>query len=305
MNDNALWSHIGRHITSCQPLGQSHSDRPTAVENITGGDTSQAYCLELGDARYFVKVHNANMLPMFEAEALALTKLQPFAPPCLCTGAFDGDAYAVFDYTNMSQYGDENQLGRVIAELHDDSRAHTLYGWYDDNFIGNALQQNNWQDDWATFWWQQRLLPQLEKAQEQGYQAITATISPLEEATHQLLDDHSPRPCLLHGDLWSGNKAFQENGEPVIFDPASYYGDRECDVAMTEMFGGFSAAFYRSYYRIHPQRPGYALRKRLYNLYHYLNHLNLFGESYLTPSLNHIAALTENDTASSQKMSSS
>ncbi len=294
MNDNALWSHIGRHITSCGASGQVQADAPPVVESVSGGDTSQAYRLQLGDTSYFVKLHNANMLSMFEAEAFALEKLQPFAPSCICTGEINGAAYAAFPYVAMSQYGDEKQLGKVVAALHDDARAHTLYGWYDDNFIGNSLQQNSWQDDWATFWWQQRLLPQLEKSQEQGYDAVATSIDALADTCHTLLRDHSPRPCLLHGDLWTGNKAYSDSGEALVFDPASYYGDRECDIAMTEMFGGFSAAFYRTYYRSHPQRPGYLARKRLYNLYHHLNHLNLFGDSYLNASLNHIAALTEN-----------
>lgn len=288
-NDN-LWSHIGRHITSCDAPGQAHGADEPIVDNVSGGDTSQAYRLQLGNTSYFVKVHRANMLAMYEAEAFALEKLQPFAPSCICTGSVDGTAYAVFPYITMSQYGDEKQLGKVLAELHDDARAHTLYGWYDDNFIGNTLQQNTWQDDWATFWWQQRLLPQLEKAIEQGYEALAETLDPLAEACDRILGEHSPRPCLLHGDLWTGNKAYSEHGEPLIFDPACYFGDRECDIAMTEMFGGFSAAFYRSYYRIHPRRPGYLLRKRLYNLYHYLNHLNLFGDRYLPSCLNHITA---------------
>ncbi len=159
----------------------------------------------------------------------------------------------------------------MIAALHRSQGPR--YGWASDNFIGLGTQQNGWCDDWVEFWRSRRIAPQLALAGKNGFELGDV---PIEE----LLRGHRPRPSLLHGDLWRGNAGFSR-GEPVIFDPAVYYGDRECDLAMTELFGGFPAEFYSSYDAELPLDAGYARRKPLYNLYHLLNHLNLFGGSYL------------------------
>lgn len=141
------------------------------------------------------------------------------------------------------------------------------YGWATDNFIGLAPQKNGWREDWAEFWRECRLRPQFERAGLKG------------EYFEDLLKDHHPQPSLLHGDLWNGNVGFTAEG-PVIFDPAVYYGDREADLAMTELFGGFPAEFYSEYNKAFPVSKEYETRKHLYNLYHLLNHLNLFGAGY-------------------------
>jgi fructosamine-3-kinase len=131
-------------------------------------------------------------------------------------------------------------------------------------------QQNSWCDDWAEFWRTRRMQPQLDLARRNGFDL---------EATFDL-GNHRPQPSLLHGDLWSGNAGFTAQG-PVVFDPAVYYGDREADLAMTELFGGFPRQFYQAYNDAWPLEEGYQRRKPLYNLYHLLNHLNLFGGGYL------------------------
>jgi fructosamine-3-kinase len=152
----------------------------------------------------------------------------------------------------------------MLAKLH--RVTGPRFGWHRDNHIGLSPQQNSWCDDWATFFWERRIRPQAERA---GLQ-IKRT---------KLLENHKPQPSLLHGDLWSGNVGFTAEG-PVIFDPAVYYGDREADLAMTELFGGFPDEFYRAYDEAFPLEEGYEQRKHLYNLYHLLNHLNIFGEGY-------------------------
>jgi protein-ribulosamine 3-kinase len=146
------------------------------------------------------------------------------------------------------------------------------FGWAHDNYIGATPQQNGWCDDWAEFWYERRLKPQLDMARASGFA--------LPDVPSSLLKGHQPQPTLLHGDLWSGNAGFTAQG-PVVFDPAVYYGDREADLAMTELFGGFPKAFYRAYDEAFPLAEGYERRKHLYNLYHLLNHLNLFGSGYL------------------------
>jgi len=170
-------------------------------------------------------------------------------------------------------------LGRQLAALH--RVTHTRFGWHRDNTIGSTPQINTQKNDWVTFYREQRLRYQLELAAENGYGGS------LQRRGEQLLErlpaffiSYRPRPSLLHGDLWGGNHAALTDGTPVIFDPAVYYGDREADLAMTELFGGFGSGFYSAYRAAWPLDPGYRVRKDLYNLYHVLNHLNLFGGGY-------------------------
>jgi len=160
------------------------------------------------------------------------------------------------------------------------------YGWYQDNIIGSTPQSNQQHSDWLSFWREERLLPQFKMLYDKGYKN---QLQPLSEQLLNKLDDflahHNPPASLLHGDLWSGNYAFDQHGRPVIFDPALYYGDREADLAMTELFGGFSPDFYQAYNDAWPLESDYKQRKTLYNLYHILNHANLFGTSYLNQAI--------------------
>ncbi len=166
---------------------------------------------------------------------------------------------------DLKRDGDWAALGRMLATLHRQSGPR--FGWHRDNWIGRSPQANAWADDWNEFWWTRRLEPQLRRA---GLAA---------DFLRNALRDHRPAPSLLHGDLWSGNAGFIDEG-PVLFDPAVYYGDREADLAMTELFGGFAPDFYAAYKAAFPLDAGYEQRKPLYNLYHLLNHLNLFGGGY-------------------------
>ena len=157
----------------------------------------------------------------------------------------------------------------MLAKLH--RTTGPRFGWHRDNWIGGTPQTNTWHDGWAGFFRECRIEPQLALARKNGYPLTFSS---------DLLRGHEPRPSLLHGDLWSGNAGFIDEG-PVIFDPAVYYGDREADLAMTELFGGFPLEFYAAYEKAYPLDAGYEQRKHLYNLYHLLNHLNLFGSGYL------------------------
>lgn len=152
------------------------------------------------------------------------------------------------------------------------------FGWSHDNHIGATPQPNGWQEDWIHFWREARLGYQLKIAADNGVRF---------EGSERLLDrldtfftGHRPAASLLHGDLWSGNIAFTSTGEPVVFDPACYYGDRECDLAFTSLFGGFPRAFYEAYDAAWQRDEGRRSRHDLYNLYHVLNHFHLFGGSY-------------------------
>jgi fructosamine-3-kinase len=176
-----------------------------------------------------------------------------------------GPDFILLEQLELRRDGDWAALARMLAKLH--RTTGPRFGWHRDNWIGRSPQVNAWHDDWADFFVECRLRPQASKA---GI-ALPA---------FKLLKNHRPQPSLLHGDLWSGNAGFIEEG-PVLFDPAVYYGDREADLAMTELFGGFPARFYDAYNEAFPLPDGYEARKHLYNLYHLLNHLNIFGEGYL------------------------
>jgi protein-ribulosamine 3-kinase len=177
-----------------------------------------------------------------------------------------GDAFIEMEELKLGARPDWQALARMIAKLH--RRTHDRFGWRSDNWIGLSPQRNAWREDWAEFFWEFRLVPQLARAN------LKADID-----IRNVFGSYRPVPSLLHGDLWNGNVGFTAEG-PVIFDPAVYYGDREADLAMTELFGGFPVAFYSAYQESFPLDPGYGKRKHLYNLYHLLNHLNLFGSGY-------------------------
>jgi fructosamine-3-kinase len=179
-------------------------------------------------------------------------------------------------------------MGRQLAAMH----SHTSnlgFGWDTNNTIGSTPQINFWTADWVEFYTQHRLGYQFKLANRRG--GHFPQQEKLLTAIPQLPADYQPQPSLVHGDLWGGNAAFTANGEPVIFDPATYFGDREVDVAMTELFGGFPTTFYQGYNEVFPLTAGYEKRKILYNLYHILNHFNLFGGSYESQANRMIAQL--------------
>jgi fructosamine-3-kinase len=251
---------------------------------VGGGCINAAYVLEAGQRRFFVKVNGAKELAMFEAEAEGLTALGASdsirVPQPLCYGVAGTDAYLVMEYLALGGRGKAEHLGEALAAMHRSQQ--TRFGWHRDNTIGSTPQINDWSADWPGFWRDRRLGAQLTLAAGNG--AGTGLLRKGERLQQNLaafFSDYQPLASLLHGDLWSGNYAFDDSGRPVIFDPAVYYGDRETDLAMTELFGGFPSGFYAAYEAAWPLDVGYSVRKTLYNLYHILNHFNLFGGGYL------------------------
>lgn len=240
---------------------------------VSGGCIHRCFEVTIAGERRFLKVNDAGRADSFAAEADGLEALLSAGmrvPAPLRTGATAEAAYLLLDFLDLHGAGDYAALGRMLAALH---RAPVeRFGWHRDNYIGSTPQQNGWCDDWEEFWIERRLRPQLALAARNGFSICVPRMN--------VLEGHKPRPSLLHGDLWNGNAGFTASG-PVVFDPAVYCGDRETDLAMTQLFGGFPRAFYRAYEEAFPLEPGYERRKQLYNLYHLLNHLNLFGRSYL------------------------
>jgi fructosamine-3-kinase len=238
---------------------------------VGGGCIHRCYRVPEG----FLKVNDAGLADAFAAEADGLAALRAAgctAPEPIEYGIDGGEAYLLLQWLELRPRGDFAALGRMLARVH--ASRGKQFGWPRDNYIGSTPQRNRLTDDWKTFWREQRMGPQLELARRNGHRI---DIGPLLDRACDVLEGHAPQPSLVHGDLWSGNVGFTAQG-PVVFDPAAYYGDREVDLAMTELFGGFPPAFYSAYGSM---PAGYERRKHLYNLYHLLNHLNLFGGAYL------------------------
>lgn len=252
---------------------------------VGGGCINSSYVVEDGVWHFFVKINAASRQDMFEAEAAGLHEIIASAtvraPRPVCWGTAGAQSYLVLEHLPLGHESNsaQEELGRALARMHRHTAKH--YGWWRDNTVGSTPQPNGERDTWLAFWRDQRLGFQLQLAAGNGYRGrLQRRGEQLLLALDTLLTGHNPPPSLLHGDLWSGNYAVLTSGEPVIFDPAVYYGDRETDLAMTELFGGFGPAFYRGYENEYPLPDGYSQRKTLYNLYHILNHLNLFGGGY-------------------------
>ena len=247
----------------------------SAAEPVSGGCIHRCYRGERDGRAVFLKLNEARFADAFGAEADGLRALRAAdcrAPEPIASGTAGASAYLLLEFLELRASGDFTALGTMLAALHRSQGERC--GWARDNYIGSTPQQNGWGESWAAFWRERRLEPQLALAASNGYRIDVPPV-------WRLLEQHEPAPSLLHGDLWSGNAGFLPDGAPVLFDPAVYYGDREADLAMTELFGGFPPAFYAAYNGAWPLAPGYNERKQLYNLYHLLNHLNLFGGGYL------------------------
>jgi fructosamine-3-kinase len=254
-----------------------------ALRPVGGGDISQAFRASDGGRSYFVKANRAERLPMLEAEADALLALAATrsvrVPQPLGSGTAAGQAFLVLEHLDLRGSGDATQLGLQLAQLH--RVPQTRFGWASDNWIGSTPQPNGWQHDWIAFWRDRRLGFQLRLASNNGHGgALQRDGEALLAHLEAFFDGYVPVPSLLHGDFWGGNHGYLADGTPVIFDPALYVGDRECDLAMSELFGGFAPDFHAAYREAWPLDAGYAVRRTLYNLYHILNHANLFGGGY-------------------------
>jgi protein-ribulosamine 3-kinase len=251
---------------------------------VRGGCINQGYRITGGGAVYFVKLNRAGRRTMFDAEADGLRALAATdtvrVPRPLCSGEDERHCWLVLEHLDLQAANAAAMaaLGRQLAALH--RAGAERFGWHCDNTIGATQQLNRWNASWIDFWRTMRLGFQLELAGRNGHRGALQRRGEALLARLEALLTHAPAPSLLHGDLWGGNAAATAAGEPVVFDPACYFGDREVDIAMTELFGGFAPAFYAAYRDAWQLDAGYPVRCGLYNLYHVLNHLNLFGGRY-------------------------
>ena len=276
-----MWDTINTNIaqaTGTPFVAQQH-------RNVGGGCINAAYLVEGQHKKYFVKTNTVENAGMFEAEAAGLNEINSAkairAPQPICHGTVDSHVYLVLEYIDLGSCSGNCaiRMAQQLAGMHRKTSTH--YGWMRDNTIGTTPQINILETHWIEFWRKHRLAYQLNLANRKGAgKAVQVKGEHLMEALPAFFTDYQPLPSLLHGDLWGGNHGMDESGNPIIFDPAVYYGDREADLAMTELFGGFSNGFYSAYQEAFPLDSGYKTRKTLYNLYHILNHFNLFGGGY-------------------------
>ena len=250
---------------------------------VSGGDINQAWRLDFGGERFFVKTNRSPLLAMFEAEQAGLEAMAATAsirvPAVIMTGVAGGSAFIVLEYIELGGRPDAKRLARQLAAMHGNDQPR--FGFRIDNTIGSTPQPNGWLDDWVEFWRRRRLGFQLRLAADRGFdRGLIDDGLRLAENLESLFGDYRPRASLLHGDLWSGNLGADAEGSPVLYDPACYYGDHEADLAMMELFGHPGEAFFDRYHECLPIDSGYPLRRELYNLYHVLNHANLFGGGY-------------------------
>jgi fructosamine-3-kinase len=274
-----MWTQIAKEISEV-------TGKTFQIENrrsVGGGCINQGYAVSGNEQTYFVKLNQATAVEMFVAEALGLKQMLDTktirVPKPLCWGIADNSSYIAMEWLQFGSGSSQSweEMGRQLAAMHKAGGA-SQFGWERNNTIGSTPQINTWTDNWADFFAEHRIGYQLKLAKRRG--GSFPDYNEVVEAVRENLIDRTPQPSLVHGDLWSGNVACTVDSEPVILDPATYFGDREVDIAMTELFGGFPAAFYRGYNQVWQLDDGYQQRKTLYNLYHILNHFNLFGGGY-------------------------
>jgi protein-ribulosamine 3-kinase len=279
----SLWDAIENSI-------QRGFDKEFSVsftQPVAGGDISQAYIVSDQRKNYFVKINSLDFLDNFQQEATGLKFLQQcyhfVVPQVIGLGSANQQSYLILDYLKLNSFGDEKRFAESLAALHQITTKQ--FGFETNNYIGKNPQLNRWSTSWADFFIDYRLQPQFEmlfqkKSITQELQVTKQKLEELLTRCFSILNQHSPLPSLVHGDLWQGNFSYSHLGNPVIFDPACYFADSEVDLAMLELFGSPSSEFYTTYYRLQPRKTGYQIRKKIYNLYHLLNHANLFGTAY-------------------------
>uniref|UniRef100_A0A7N0V0N1 Protein-ribulosamine 3-kinase, chloroplastic n=1 Tax=Kalanchoe fedtschenkoi TaxID=63787 RepID=A0A7N0V0N1_KALFE len=272
-------------------LSEGKASQITRISPVGGGCINLASRYDTDVGSFFVKTNRSIGPSMFEGEALGLKLMyetgtirvpKPFKVGPLPTGG----SYIIMEFIEFgSSRGDQSVLGRKLAEMHKAGKTDKGFGFDVDNTIGSTPQINTWTSDWMEFFGEHRLGYQLKLARDQYGD------SPIFEKGQRLIKNLAPlfegvvvEPCLLHGDLWSGNISCNKNGEPVILDPACYYGHNEAEFGMS-WCAGFGGAFYSSYFEVMPKQPGFEKRRDLYMLYHYLNHYNLFGSGYKSSAM--------------------
>ncbi|RDY05710.1 Protein-ribulosamine 3-kinase, chloroplastic [Mucuna pruriens] len=272
-------------------LSEGKATKITKISPVGGGCINLASRYDTDAGSFFVKTNRSIGPSMFEAEALGLGAMyetgtirvpKPYKVGPLPTGG----SFIIMEFIQFgASRSNQSDLGRKLAEMHKAGKSSKGYGFNVDNTIGSTPQINTWSSDWVQFYGEHRLGYQLKLALDQyGDKTIYDKGQRLVKSMGPLFANVVIEPCLLHGDLWSGNISSDKNGEPVILDPACYYGHSEAEFGMS-WCAGFGGSFYNSYFEVMPKQPGFEERRDLYMLYHYLNHYNLFGSGYRSSAI--------------------
>lgn len=264
-----------------------------SAEPVTGGDINLSFELDTNLGTYFIKLNTPDKLEMFQAEReglLELAKSQSLVvPEPVCVGQNANAAFLCMTWLDLRPDIEHGPLGEAIALLHEPIGQQ--FGGEKNNFIGSTVQHNGWSDNWADFFWEKRLEPQIYQILEVASTFPESALEPLKEKVLGLLEAYDFTPSLVHGDLWNGNVGTTVEGKPAIFDPAVYWGHSETDLALAQLFGGFSEDFFDAYESVRPPLQGEEDRQLIYQLYHLLNHYNLFGGNYLDQCMRQIGKI--------------
>jgi len=266
-------------------LEENHEIIVTSAKPLSGGSINQACKISSETSDYFLKWNNSAPADFFEKEAAGLKHLKSAGsslriPDVISAASPVGETpgYLLMEFINECGSGDSFRFGEELAKLH--RTKNDQFGLHHDNYIGRLPQSNRQHSEWAEFFSEERIRPQLKLATDSG--EIALGVAHKWDIIASRLDELLPsaQPSLIHGDLWGGNYLFDESGKAVLIDPAVYYGHPEMDLAFSKMFGGFSGEFYRGYESVTPLEPGFQKRIPIYNLYPLLVHVNLFGGHY-------------------------
>ncbi|MCT6822450.1 MAG: fructosamine kinase family protein [Apilactobacillus sp.] len=252
------------------------------ISSVSGGDINEAYSIVADNKEYFMKVQPNKGKQFFEHEVEGINKLSErcLTPQIVTYGEIDGDGYLIQNWLDLSHIGDQNKLGKLLANVHHEIGPN--FGLNHNFDLGKIPKNNHWQDSWSSFFIDQRLAPLIQRAIDQGL----INNNELDKFNNVInsfkidMKSHKSVPSLLHGDLWSGNFSFV-NGEPILIDPDVFYGDREFDIGVSTVFGGFNSEFYESYNQNFPLDEGWQHRIKYYQLYYLTAHLVMFGQMYL------------------------
>ena len=284
MND--LLNHISQQLSK-------HFNQPVKIINhrqVFGGDINKTFCFHTSIGSFFLKLNDGSLKDMFEKEFSGLqllyqTKTIKIPEPIL-HGSFNSHIFFVIEFIQKGNPAKNfwQEFAQQLAALH--KHSNERFGLRDNNYIGSLHQQNNFCDSWAGFYATQRILPLMQLAFNQN-KCNKEDVKQAEKLCNRFNDLFSEEmPSLIHGDLWSGNFMCNESGKPVIYDPAVYYGNREMDIAMSLLFGGFDKSFYEHYNEAFPLQPNWKERIELCQLYPLLVHFVLFGGHYYSSVIN-------------------
>ncbi|MBP3039486.1 fructosamine kinase family protein [Bacillaceae bacterium Marseille-Q3522] len=253
----------------------------THFSHVSGGDINEAYAVTTQTEKYFLKVQRQKKAEFFAKEAVGLKLLGKTVrtPEVIELGEVNGDAFLLLEWIDRGSRNDD-KLGTELAALH--QQTNTFFGLSEDNYLGRRPQINHLENDWTHFYIHWRIMPLVKLAKEQGMWNLyrEKSLTRLIDKIKDFYKNGNVSPSLIHGDLWSGNVMFDSNSEPVFIDPAVCYANREMDIAMTLLFGGFGEDFYRAYQDVFPLADGWQERIPWYQLYYLLAHLLSFGEGY-------------------------